>query len=454
MEYFPFFMDIENKKCVVAGGGSVAFRKIKKLIPYKPLIKVVAEDICQSILELDFAGLSLEKKRFELSDLDGAFFVIAATDDEELNGEISDYCKKSGILVNVVDSREGCGFIFPSLYKRGGLSIGISTGGASPNLAAHCRNVLEKNIPSETEAIVDFLSELRPEAKRRIPDGKKRSAFFKECMEVCLSVNGVPSEEKTEELFKKYSEGAKPSKGFVHIVGAGCSDAELITVRGLGLVQTADVIIYDDLISDDLLDTARESCEKIYVGKRGGRDYIKQEEINGLIAAKAEEGKTVVRLKGGDPFVFGRGGEEILTLIKRGIPFDEVPGITSAIAIPAEAGIPVTHRGLSRSLHIITGHTADTADGVSENIEKLAALDGTLVFLMGLSNMEKICSRLMECGKDKNTPAAVISGGNSENKITVRAFLGDIAEKCRSKNVKSPVIIVIGAVAGLELKSE
>ena len=180
---------------------------------------------------------------------------------------------------------------------------------------------------------------------------------------------------------------------------------------------------------------------------------MKQDEISALIVSEAEKGQTVVRLKGGDPFVFGRGGEEILALREKGIAYDVTPGITSAIAIPSEAGIPVTHRGLSRSLHIITGHT-DSPDGISENFEKLAALDGTLVFLMGLSNLEKICSGLMENGKDKNTPAAVISGGNSKNKTTVRAALGEIAAACRSEGIKSPVTIVIGPVASLDLRCE
>ena len=452
MGYFPFFIDIENKKCLIVGGGKVAFRKIKKLMPYGPVINVVAEDICPEILSIEYSALNIEKRKFDFSDIDGVFFVITATDDEKLNFDISKYCQERGILINAVDSRDNCGFIFPSLYKKGDLSIGISTGGASPNLAAHCRNILEKNLPSDMESIVSFLSSIRPLAKDRIPDSRKRSEFFKECMELCLSLNSVPSEETLDELLKKYSGSGYEKKGFVHIVGAGCSDSDLITVRGLNLVQNADVIIYDDLISDDILDTAKESCEKIYAGKRSGRHYMKQDEINALIVKKAEEGNTVVRLKGGDPFVFGRGGEEITALMERGIPFDEVPGITSAIAIPAEAGIPVTHRKLSRSIHIITGHTSDTADGVSENIEKLAALEGTLIFLMGLANMAKICSRLIECGKDENTPAAVISGGNSENKVTVRAPLGRIAEECRLREVKSPVTIVIGAVAELDMK--
>lgn len=449
MGYFPFFIDIKDKHCLIVGGGNVAFRKVKRLLPYEPIITVVSKEICKDIIDINYKNLFIEKRIFNEKDLDGCAFVIAATDNEEVNKRISNICKEKNILVNVVDSKEECSFIFPSLFKRGDLSIGITSGGISPNLAVYYRNLLEKNTPSDIESILEFLNYIRPLAKERISDEHKRRYFFKECLDICMSINGIIDPISMEKLFNKYI-GNGTRQGFVHIVGAGCSDLDLITVRGLNLVQNADVIIYDDLISDDLLDISKESCEKIYVGKRGGRHYIKQEEITSLIVSKAKEGKTVVRLKGGDPFVFGRGGEEIQALIENRIPFDEVPGITSAIAIPAEAGIPVTHRGLSRSFHVITGHTADNQP--TENMESLAKLDGTLIFLMGLSNLENICSSLMANGKDKNTPAAVISGGSSENKITVRSTLENISEECRKKDVKSPVIIIIGKVSELELK--
>lgn len=447
MGYFPFFIDIKDKRCLIVGGGSVACRKIKKLIPYEPEIHVVAEEICEEIKSIDYDGLELDIRRFEESDVEGCFFVIAATDDHRLNRKIAEICEKKGTLVNVVDSKEDCGFIFPSLFKKGELSAGITTCGASPNLSVYYRNLMERNTPSGIESILEFLNDVRPMAKEKIQMESDRKAFFKECFDTCMALNGVIGQSSLEALLEKYSSGGK-KQGFVHIVGAGCSDSDLITVRGLNLIQNADTIIYDDLISDELLSVAKESCEKIYVGKRGGRDYIKQEEINALIVAKASEGKIVVRLKGGDPFVFGRGGEEIMALIENNIPFDEIPGITSAIAIPAEAGIPVTYRNLSRSFHVITGHTSD---GISEDMVTLARLKGTLVFLMGLSNLESICESLMANGKDRYTPAAVISGGNSKNKAVVRSCLCDIAEKCRERDVKSPIVIVIGDVAGLEL---
>lgn len=240
-------------------------------------------------------------------------------------------------------------------------------------------------------------------------------------------------------------------RGCVYLVGAGCGEADLITLRGLSLLRTCDVVIYDDLIAQELLEATPPGCERIYMGKRCGKHSAPQKEISETIVAKAKEGKMVVRLKGGDPFVFGRGGEEIMALQAAGIPYEEVPGISSAIAIPAAAGIPVTHRGASRSLHIITGHTADSHDGLPDCMDQLAALDGTLVFLMGLSQLERITKRLMEGGKAPETPAAVVSGGNARHPVTVRGTLADLSDKARDAGVQAPAVIVVGAVAALEL---
>ena len=242
-------------------------------------------------------------------------------------------------------------------------------------------------------------------------------------------------------------------RGCVYLVGAGCGEADLITLRGLSLLRTCDVVIYDDLIAQELLEATPPGCERIYMGKRCGKHSAPQKEISETIVAKAREGKMVVRLKGGDPFVFGRGGEEIQALQEAGIPYEEVPGISSAIAIPAAAGIPVTHRGASRSLHIITGHTADSPDGLPGCMDQLAALDGTLVFLMGLNQLERIAGELMEGGKAPETPAAVVSGGNARHPVTVRGTLADLADRAREAGVQAPAVIVVGAVAALDLSS-
>lgn len=241
--------------------------------------------------------------------------------------------------------------------------------------------------------------------------------------------------------------------GFVYLVGAGCGQADLITVRGLALLRSCDVVVYDDLIAQELLEAVPKHAEKIYMGKRSGKHSASQAEICGQLIEKAREGKTVVRLKGGDPFVFGRGGEELLALRSAGIPCEEVPGISSSIAIPALAGIPVTHRGVSQSVHIITAHTADTPDGLPAYFDALAQLPGTLVFLMGLTQLPRIVRRLTAAGMPSDTPAAVVSGGNSLHPATVRGTLAELEEKARAAAVRSPAVIIVGAAAALDLSS-
>jgi uroporphyrinogen III methyltransferase/synthase len=243
------------------------------------------------------------------------------------------------------------------------------------------------------------------------------------------------------------------SVGCVYLVGAGCGEADLITLRGLERLKNCDVLIYDDLIDNALLSQVPETAETLYVGKRSGKHSMAQADINELLVARALQGKRVVRLKGGDPFVFGRGGEEIQALQAHGIPYEEVPGISSSIAIPAAAGIPVTHRGLSRSLHIITGHTADTPDGLPVDMDTLAQLSGTLVFLMGLGKLEAISKRLIAAGKSPETSAAVISGGNAPHPMTLRGTLETLPGLASEAKMQSPAVIVVGQVAGLDLSA-
>lgn len=242
-------------------------------------------------------------------------------------------------------------------------------------------------------------------------------------------------------------------QGCVYLVGAGCGGLGLLTRRGAELLSCCDVVVYDDLIADELLSLVPDQAERLYMGKRCGRHSASQEEICAALIAKAQAGKRVVRLKGGDPFVFGRGGEELLALRAAEIPCEAVPGISSAIAVPGEAGIPVTHRGISQSVHIITAHTADTEDGLPLYLEDLARLPGTLVFLMGLSRLEALVQRLMSAGMSGETPSAVVSGGNSPRPVTVRAPLADLAEHVRRAGVQSPAVIVVGSVSTLDLSS-
>ena len=241
-------------------------------------------------------------------------------------------------------------------------------------------------------------------------------------------------------------------KGIVYLVGGGCGGADLITVRGRRCLERADAVLYDDLVDEDLLVLAPAGAELVFVGKRRGRHSMPQEEINALLVSKAAAGKVVCRLKGGDPFVFGRGGEELAAVRAAGVGCLVVPGVSSAVAVPGGAGIPVTHRGVSRSFHVVTARAADTPDGLPEDLEELARLPGTLVLLMGLSQLERIAGRLLGAGLPRWTPAAVISGKNAPR--AVRGTLGDIAERTREAGVETPAVIVVGGTAGLDLGAQ
>lgn len=439
MAWFPFFTELSGREGLIVGGGTVALRKIRKLLPFGPRLTVVAPEIQPQIREI--SGLTLLERPFQPEDMkNNLAFVIAATDDSEENHAIAAACRERKIPVNVVDDPKACTFLFPALVHRGKLTVGISTGGASPTAAVRLKEEIGDLLPEGYGEILDFLEEKRPEVKKLVPE-KKHAGTMKRLCEECLKQGGP----LTEEDYLQILRDTKDRKGKVALVGAGCGKADLLTLRAMRLLRSCDAVVYDDLIDPEILGMAPESARRIYMGKRSGVHSASQEEISRTLVELAREGLNVVRLKGGDPFVFGRGGEEALALKEAGIPVTVVPGISSAIAIPGEAGIPVTHRRLSREVHIITAHTADEGG----NYGRYSALEGTLVFLMGLSRLEAIASQLIAGGKSPETPAAVISGGNAPIRQTVRGTLGDIA--VRAKDVRAPAVIVVGDVAGLEL---
>lgn len=440
MGWFPFFIRLEGARGLLVGGGRVALRKAEKLLPFGAQLTVVAPCICPPLAALP--GLTLCRRAFADSDLSPApDFVIAATGDRALDRRIAALCRARRILVNVVDDPAACGFYFPALVQRGRLCIGISTGGASPTAAAWLRQKIEALLPPGFDGILDRLAARREAVKAEGGSEAKRAERLQQAFALELAAAEAPHAPAAAR------ENAGP--GRVALVGAGCGRADLITVRGLRLLQQCRAVVYDDLIDTALLDTVPAGAERIYVGKRSGRHSAPQAEINAALIALAQRGGLTVRLKGGDPYVFGRGGEEALALQRAGIPFEVVPGITAAIAVPAEAGIPVTHRGVSRAVHIITAHTQDETPDFS-SWAALAA-DGTLVFLMGLQRLPQIAAGLLAGGLPPQTPAAVLSGGNAPHPAAVRASLGEITDAARAAGVEAPAVIVVGDVAGMEL---
>ena len=441
MSAFPMFVELSQKRCLVVGGGEVACRKARVLTDCGGLVTVVAPEIREELEKNP--RVSLRKRPFEKSDLEEDWFlVIAASDDPSVNREVMEGCRKMRIPVNRADEQTEEGFFFPALLQRGELTVGISTSGASPAAAGYLRRLIEAVLPEQCGEMLRSLKKFRDRVQRTLPKKLHRQALLtaaKQSFE-----KGAPLSEQEQKILCESIETGENVMGRVHLVGAGCGSADLITVRGLRLIQSCDALLYDELIDKALLEAAPSHAQIIPMGKRAGKESACQEEITAAMIALAREGKTVVRLKGGDPYLFGRGGEEMLALEKAGIPWDEVPGIPSAIGIPAEFGIPVTHRNVSRSLHIITAHTADT-DGLPKDMEQYAKVEGTLVFLMGLGKLEAIVQSLMEHGKNPATPTAVLSGGNAK-KQCIRGRLDTIAQL--AKNAQAPAVILVGEVAG------
>ena len=444
MPHFPLFVDLKDKPVLIVGGGKVALRKARKLMPYGAKLTVVAPRILSELENIP--GVIIRRRKFRTFDLREQVLAIAATDNRGLNKKIAEICRRRRIPVNVADDPALCSFQFPALVQQGSFSAGISTGGASPAAAVYYKEQLQALLPENLDGILAWLEAQRPRLKGEIPDQAQRAGIFRALFDASLE-KGAPLTSKEVEAIQN----GETVTGSVALVGAGCGKADLITVRGLRLLQRCQAVVYDDLIDPALLDAAPETAQRIYMGKRSGAHSASQSEINEKLIELARSGLRAVRLKGGDPYVFGRGGEEMLALKAAGISCREVPGITSAIGIPAEAGIPVTHRGLSRSLHIVTAHTADTPDGLPADFDALAQLKGTLVFLMGLRQLPKIVARLMAAGKRGDTPAAVLSGGNAPEPAQVRAPLAQLEQAVKEAQVTSPAIILVGEVAELEL---
>lgn len=440
MSAFPFFVELEGRHCLVVGGGAVARRKAEALLEFGARVTITAPEIHPALMENH--DVTLLRRPFREEDLtETVDFVLAASDDPGVNARVAALCRERRIPVNRADEEGSEGFTFPALVKRGDLTVGISTSGASPTAAAYFRHLIDAALPEKTGEILSYLRQFRARIKNRLPQGEARTALLRAAARRSLQ-KGLPLTAEEEHALEQ--SGVNP--GWVYLVGAGCGSADLITVRGLRLIQTCDALVYDELIDKALLDAAPAQAERIPMGKRAGGISARQEDIISTLIDLARAGKTVVRLKGGDPYLFGRGGEERLALEAAGIPCREVPGIPSAIGIPAEFGIPVTHRRVSRSLHIITAHTADDQE-LTQELPHYAQLEGTLVFLMGLGKLPLIASGLMENGKSPDTPAAVLSGGNAPLRQFIRGTLETLPEL--AKGAQAPAIILVGEVADL-----
>lgn len=456
MDYLPIFYDLKGRLCLVVGGGEVATRKAAMLMRAGAHVHVVALDISDAMLELlktDFDSKS-EVRAFANNDIQGKTLVIAATDDQPLNESVSQQATLMNVPVNVVDNPDLCTFILPSIIDRSPVVVAVSSGGQSPVLARMIRAKLESTIPASYGRLANLVGKFRDEAKAKFSDVNQRRGFWEKVLsgpiaEFVFAGKEPEAEKLLQNHFSKNDDFVPPS-GEVYLVGAGPGDPDLLTFRALRLMQQADVVLYDRLVSQEILDLVRRDAERIYVGKARSNHAVPQEQINQYLVDLAKQGRRVCRLKGGDPFIFGRGGEEIDRLAEEGVQFQVVPGITAASGCASYAGIPLTHRDHAQSVRFVTGHLKDGS--LNLDWETLAKERQTLVFYMGLVGLPTICSRLIEHGLDAKTPIALVQQGTTRHQKVWVASLGDMPEVVENQEVKAPTLIIVGSVVSLREK--
>jgi uroporphyrin-III C-methyltransferase/precorrin-2 dehydrogenase/sirohydrochlorin ferrochelatase len=452
MKHLPIFLNIRDKPCLVVGAGSIAARKIELLLKAGADVSVVANDIGSEVSELEKQGaIHCQLKNYEPADLNGAKLVIAATSDAELNAEISTMAQAIDIPVNVVDNPALCSFLVPSIIDRYPIQIAISTGGASPVLARLIKSKLESSIPSAYGELAKLAKNYRKNVKQAFAKLDLRRRFWESVLEgpvAELALTGRMAD--AEAMLAELIQSADPDpeyKGEVYLVGAGPGDPDLLTFKALRFMQKCDVVVYDRLVSEPIMALVRRDAEKIYAGKASSNHSITQENINQLLVRLAKQGKRVLRLKGGDPFVFGRGGEEIGELIEENIEFQVVPGITAASGCTTYAGIPLTHRDHSQACIFVTGHRKENSDDL--NWTMLSHANQTVVFYMGLDNVQRICDALKKHGRHENTPAALIEKGTTPDQRVLVGNLNTLPNLVKSNDVRAPTLIVVGEVVDL-----
>ena len=454
MDYLPIFLAVKGEPCLLVGGAHAAEPKARLLLRAGARLVVVAPALTPGLHDLaGEARVTWHRRAFRDGDLDGMKLVIVAADDDAIAHAVATAARERGIPVNAVDRRSLCSFILPSILDRSPLVAAVSTGGAAPILARILRTRLETIIPAQFGRLARFLGEIRPDVLRRIADSALRRRFFEGVVdgpigEQVLAGREDDARDAIASALADYESAG--TAGEVYLVGAGPGDPDLLTFRALRLMQKADVVVYDRLVSNAVLDLTRRDAERIYAGKQPGHHAIPQHEINDLLARLALAGKRVLRLKGGDPFIFGRGGEEIETLAALGIPFQVVPGITAASGCAAYAGIPLTHRDHAQSCIFVTGRRKIEEDTL--DWDSLVRPNQTVVIYMGLAGLETICGGLLRHGLAPETPAALIEQGTTAAQVVHTGTVGTLASTIEGKGVRAPTLVIVGDVVRLRDK--
>lgn len=455
MEYLPIFFQIKHRPCLVVGGGSIAARKVALLRKAQAEVTVVSPELCSELQALNKDGLiKHQARKFEDIDLEQCVLVIAATDQRDINQHITELANELRLPVNVVDNPDLCSFIMPSIIDRSPVVIAVSTGGSSPVLARLIRTRLEGSIPAAYGHLAKLVESFRDKVKAAFPSVESRRNFWEKVLEGTVAeLVFTGHEDEAEKMLEKAIDEKSENPdiaGEVFLVGAGPGDPDLLTFRALRLMQQADVVVYDRLVSPAIMEMVRRDAEIVYVGKERDKHTMQQENINQLLVRLAKEGKRVLRLKGGDPFIFGRGGEEIELLAQEGVAFQVVPGITAANGCSSYAGIPLTHRDYAQSCVFVTGHLKDGS--VDLNWNALAHPNQTVVFYMGLHGAPTLCKEMIAHGLPGSTPVALVEQGTTPQQRVYIATLDTLLDVIASEDIKPPTLIIVGEVVTLHDK--
>jgi uroporphyrin-III C-methyltransferase/precorrin-2 dehydrogenase/sirohydrochlorin ferrochelatase len=450
VDFLPIFANVRNRLCLVVGGGDVAKRKAGVLLEAGAKVRVVAPEIDPELAKQNNVESIIA--RFEETHLDGVTLIIAATNDRAVNKQVSELAQARNIPVNVVDDPELCSFIMPAILDRSPLMVAFSSGGASPVLTRMMRGKLETVIPQNYSKLAAFAERFRNTVKTHVAAPAKRRIFWENVFEGVIAEKVLTGDEASAEAMLQQMLQSEDNiqRGEVYLVGAGSGDPDLLTFRALRLMQKADVVVYDNLVSKPIVEMTRRDAERIYVGKKRDDHTLQQEEINLLLVRLAREGKRVLRLKGGDPFIFGRGGEEIETLAAEGIAFQVVPGITAASGVASYAGIPLTHRDHAQSCVFVTGHLKDGT--MNLDWDALARPKQTVVVYMGLRGLDMLCTELVKHGMPDTTPIAIVQHGTQPTQRIITGTLATLPAIAEREKPQAPTLIIVGGVVTLREK--
>lgn len=446
MELFPVFLKLQGRLVVVVGGGTVAARKIALLLAAGARVRVVAPEL-QAELQVLHAAARLEHvaQRFAAEQLAGAMLVVAATDERAVNQAVSEAAAARSLPVNVVDDGANSTFVMPSIIDRSPVVIAIGTEGSSPTLARRLRAQLEAALPARLGELARWLGALRERVRDKFPDIEERRQFWDRLLS-SAAASAVLTDRmpEAETLLQAQLTAPSQRRGEVYLIGAGPGDPDLLTLRAQQLLQQADVVLYDRLVNPAVLERVRREAERVFVGKESGQHRITQERIHALMLEYAGRGLRVARLKGGDPFIFGRGGEEIEALSRAGVPFIVVPGVTAALGAAAATALPLTQRGLAQSVTFVTamGEAAEELDWRAH-----AAAGQTVVFYMGVAQLPRIIEHLRTHGAPPNRPVAIIERATLPDQRVVAGELHNIVERAQAAGVAAPALLIVGEVA-------